>query len=112
MFGWQIVRVAGDSMAPALRHGDYLVGRRTCQVDIGAIVLVRHRELGRIVKRVKAVEPGGVFRIAGDNPASTSEADIGPVSIEDIAAVVRLRISPHGVTRLSAPWHPEGGSPA
>ena len=103
MFGWEIVRVAGDSMSPALRHGDYLVGRRRRErIDVGAIVLVRHCQLGRIVKRVKAIESDGGLRVAGDNPASTSEDSIGPVANEEVTAVVRWRIAPCGVTRVAA----------
>lgn len=111
MFGWEIVRVDGDSMSPALRHGDYLVGRRRRDgIDIGAIVLVRHRRLGRIVKRVKAIEPDGDLRVAGDNPASTSGDSIGSVAAEEITAVVRWRIAPSGVTRVAAKRRPAGVS--
>ena len=99
------VEVAGSSMAPTLKPGDWLVATRTGPVRRGSVVVLADPRGRRdLVKRVAGV-PGdvvdgrtlasGEFMVLGDNlPASTDGRTFGPVNREAIEGVVRLRYWP------------------
>jgi signal peptidase I len=112
------VEVAGTSMVPALRPGDWLVATRAGRIRSGRVVVLAHpsRDLD-LVKRVAGV-PGdvvhgyrlgpGEFLVVGDNlPRSSDGRDFGSVSREAIEGVARFRYWPHpgpvrrGPARLS-----------
>jgi len=50
IFGYQIVKTAGDSMSPAIFDGAYLLIKRRNTYQTGDIVYVRHKRYGNIVK--------------------------------------------------------------
>lgn len=61
VFGFQVIKVEGDSMYPAIRDGDYLATLRSpYNIVQGSVVLVELNEL-KLVKRVVAVE-GDIVR--------------------------------------------------
>jgi phage repressor protein C with HTH and peptisase S24 domain len=63
-----MIRVAGDSMEPTLRAGDFiLVDRRTSRPDREGVYLLRMGEM-LLVKRLQAL-PGGKIRASSDNAA-------------------------------------------
>lgn len=97
IFGWQIVRVEGESMSPCLENGDYIVVKKK-PISLGDVVLIEHSSLGLIVKRIHTKNADGRFLVAGDNPASTSSEKIGLVASRSILGTARLRISPRGVS--------------
>jgi type IV secretory pathway protease TraF len=99
------VEVSGGSMAPGLRHGDWLIATRRGRIRRGAVVVLAHpgRTLD-LVKRVAAV-PGDrgsgralgsdEFLVIGDNEAaSTDGRTFGPVRSHAIEGVVRFRYWP------------------
>jgi nickel-type superoxide dismutase maturation protease len=99
------VEVAGGSMAPTLRDGDWLVATRRGRVRRGSVVVIRHpgRSLD-LVKRVARV-PGDTagertlgpeeYLVIGDHPsASTDGRAFGPVGQDAIEGVVRFRYRP------------------
>ena len=99
------VEVAGESMTPALRPGDWLVATRGGRIRRGNVVVLRHP--GRafdLVKRVRAVPGDEVdgrilgpdeFLVVGDNErASTDGRSFGAVPREAIEGVVRFRYHP------------------
>jgi type IV secretory pathway protease TraF len=99
------VEVAGGSMIPALRPGDWLVATRRGRLRRGTVVVLRHpgRPLD-LVKRVAAL-PGdrvgdrslrpGEYLVVGDHPsASTDGRTFGPVDREAIEGIVRFRYRP------------------
>ena len=99
------VEVAGSSMAPLLRSGDWLLAARTARIRRDDVVVLRHpsRQMD-VVKRVVAV-PGERFGgrelgtneylVAGDNrEASTDGRAFGPVARGSIEGVVRFRYWP------------------
>jgi nickel-type superoxide dismutase maturation protease len=100
------VEVAGESMTPTLRPGDWLLATRTGRIRRGSVVVLRHpgRSLD-LVKRVRAVPGDEVdgrvlgpdeFLVVGDNqPASTDGRSFGPVPREAIEGVVRYRYHPN-----------------
>ena len=100
------VEVAGESMSPTLRPGDWLVATRAGRIHRGSVVVLRHP--GRtfdLVKRVRAVPCDQVdgrilgpdeYLVVGDNEtASTDGRSFGPVPREAIEGVVRFRYHPH-----------------
>jgi type IV secretory pathway protease TraF len=99
------VEVAGQSMAPALRPGDWLVATRRGRIRRGNVVVLRHP--GRafdLVKRVRGVPGDEVdgrvlgpdeFLVVGDNEAASNDGrSFGPVPREAIEGVVRFRYAP------------------
>jgi type IV secretory pathway protease TraF len=99
------VEVAGSSMAPTLRSGDWLVATRAGRVRRGSVVVVGHPALRLdLVKRVTAVPGDRVggrilapdeYLVVGDRPqASTDGRRFGPVPRAAIEGLVRLRYWP------------------
>src|SRR3954464_3092529 len=92
------VLVTGPSMAPALRHGDQLLGdvravRRPPRA--GDVVMVRLPDRPLSVKRVTRVESDGSVWVEGDNPfGSTDSRDLGAVPREAVVGRVLLRLWP------------------
>jgi signal peptidase I len=108
------VAVEGESMAPGLRPGDWLVAVRPRRVLRGDVVVLEDpRTPGfELVKRVAGV-PGdrvgdgsasagavlgpGDYWVLGDSPSrSTDSRAFGPVPRSAIRGVVRLRYWPPG----------------
>lgn len=101
LFGWSFVRVDGNSMAPALNDGDYVLARRDRRpAKADAIVLIRHPTMGRMVKRVRARDDRGRVLVGGDNALSIPSEAIGALPDEAITGRVRWRVSPQGLQRI------------
>lgn len=83
-------------MAPTLSAGDIVVLRQR-SAKTGEIVVVDHAEFGPIIKRINADG-----KLSGDNPASTSAAELGPYDPATRVGVAVLKITPSGLRRLSA----------
>jgi len=101
-FGWSLSRINGHSMMPALAHGDFAVGRRCADYRPGQIVLVEHAHYGRIVKSIHQLLDDGRVLLKGASSLSTSTEALGPVELSQIIARVTWRVSPTGISRLSA----------
>jgi signal peptidase I len=93
--------IAGESMAPALDPGDYvIVDRQAYRSRLpgkGHVVLARDpRDPSReIVKRVASVDLHGELWLAGDNvEASTGSETFGSVGPRDVIGRVRWRYWP------------------
>ena len=84
------VEVEGPSMEPTLLPGEWAIAIRARRVRAGDVVVVAHphRPEVELVKRVVAAN-GGRLRIAGDNPArSTDSRDFGDVAEANVGRVV------------------------
>jgi nickel-type superoxide dismutase maturation protease len=97
------VEVAGDSMAPTLRPGDWLLADPEAYArrppSVGQLVLVPDpRESSRLlVKRVAAVGPDGYLDVRGeDELASTDSRTFGPVDPSGVAGRPWFRYWPAG----------------
>ena len=99
------VAVAGQSMEPTLRPGDWLVATRAGRRRRGSVVVVADPRTGRdLVKRIVSVPgdpaddgvlPADRYLVAGDNAeGSTDSRAFGPVPGSAIEGVVRFRYSP------------------
>lgn len=55
----QIVKVCGDSLAPEIRHGDYVITSslpvRLGRLHVGDIVMFEHPIYGMLIKRISAL---------------------------------------------------------
>lgn len=100
------VEVEGESMAPVLQPGDWLIAVRAGSIPLGSIVVVEHPERPgfELVKRLRGV-PGDTlgalvlgddqYWVIGDRPeASTDSRWFGPVGRAAIKGVVVLRYWP------------------
>lgn len=93
MLGLTAVAIAGPSMEPALRSGDWWLVRTGARVRPGAIVVATHPERPdlAIVKRAVRREAGGWW-LEGDNPAIRDDSrTFGPVPEAAIRGVLWLR---------------------
>jgi nickel-type superoxide dismutase maturation protease len=93
--------VAGESMLPAYRPGDFLLvdtwAYRRRSPAAGEVVLSRDpRYPSRVLlKRIAGVNPDGALELAGDHAAaSTDSRDFGPVPPELVVGKVVRRYWP------------------
>ena len=98
MLGFTSVCIAGPSMEPALRSGDWWIVRTFGGISPGAIVLLRHprRPDLLVVKRAIREEPGGWW-VEGDNEAFSDDSrSFGAVRRDRLigSLVVRYRRGP------------------
>jgi len=94
MFGFSIVKTAGDSMSPAVLDGAYLLIKQRLQYIDGDIVYVKHPNYGNIVKRIVNGSLLTGFYIAGDNVASVSTEQMGIIKQSNIVGKVQCVINP------------------
>src|SRR6266508_4095241 len=100
------VEVEGESMAPTLEPGDYLVAARSRRFRRGSLVVVEHpdRPGYEMVKRVVATPGERVedrilgtdeYWVIGDNEdRSTDSRTFGPVPSDSIKGRVLIRYGP------------------
>lgn len=93
--------VTGQSMLPALRHGDWVIVdtsayRRTPPRPREVAMAMDPRNPARtLVKRVERVEPGGAVWLLGDNPpASTDSRTLAAFASRLLVGRVRWRYWP------------------
>ncbi len=87
----RLYRIKGKSMEPAYQDGTIVLVIKPRTLRAGLVYIVDHPDLGRIVKRLKAIDKGRYF-FAGDNRASTPEALISPVKKSCIVWRVFLKL--------------------
>jgi phage repressor protein C with HTH and peptisase S24 domain len=77
---WQVVRVAGPSMVPALRDGDRVVVRHGARVRPGDVVLARFASLPDrlVVKRAVRRVDGGWWLVSDNGSAGGDSSAYGP----------------------------------
>jgi len=74
-------------MLPALKAGQLVVGRQTCELSPGDVVIVSHNGLEKI-KRIEK-QQGDLIYLLGDNAgASTDSRSFGWVQAKAIVAKV------------------------
>ena len=102
------VAVAGDSMDPALRDGEWWIARRTRSVGVGDVVVIDHPESPDLLAVKRIVRADGVgWWVEGDNPGRSRDSrHFGPVPVSRILGRVVLRyrpLPPVGPPRVSKP---------
>lgn len=105
--------VAGESMTPTLAAGDWVLVRRTRNIQAGHIVVAERPDRPRleVIKRVLSVQASeSTVTLAGDNPsASTDSREFGPVAVEAVVGVVWLRYWPLRRVRVFGRGDGQGG---
>jgi phage repressor protein C with HTH and peptisase S24 domain len=82
-----IYRVSGDSMQPAYKPGDTLIGTGWFRPEVGQVVIVK-RASHVIIKRITRMS-GELLWIEGDNPSSSTDSRMfGPVSRFELKAKI------------------------
>jgi len=93
---WFPVAIAGDSMQPALRDGEWWLARRTRRVAPGDMVVIDHPEYSGLlaVKRVVRRDDAGWW-VEGDNPdRSRDSRHFGAIPDSRIVGKVVVRYRP------------------
>ncbi len=101
---WQVVRVAGPSMVPALRHGDRLLVRHGAAVRPGDVVLARFPTLpGRLVIKRAVRRVDGGWWLASDNSSAGGDSSVhGPAEVlaRAVAVLPAGALRPRRVRRV------------
>lgn len=99
---WFPVVIAGASMEPTLRAGEWWLARRTRTVRVGDIVVVRPPDQADLltVKRVARREARGWW-VEGDNSAHSRDSrHFGPITEEAVVARLVIRYRPLPLRRV------------
>lgn len=86
VIGSGIIRVQGNSMVPLAQDGDFILSRPLTWLDkiqVGDVVVVRHPDLGFILKAVSLIEAGSV-KLEGLSFLSSNPEYFGLVRTTDI----------------------------
>ncbi|MEV6985086.1 nickel-type superoxide dismutase maturation protease [Sphaerisporangium sp. NPDC051017] len=98
------VRVDGESMAPALRPGDWLVVRRRARIRPGDVVVARlPGDPGTMIVKRAAWADGDGWWLESDNqraPGRRDSWDFGAVPASQVVGRVLFRYWPPGRGRL------------
>ncbi|MBI78478.1 MAG: hypothetical protein CMM53_11995 [Rhodospirillaceae bacterium] len=101
MLDWKISLIEGSSMAPTLKHGDYVISKKpNHNISVGNIVIIKHPKFGKIIKRISSLNNSGQFIVEGDNPESTSPELLGPIDISHIKEIVCWRVEAYHLSRI------------
>jgi nickel-type superoxide dismutase maturation protease len=94
---FRTVAVAGHSMEPALRDGDWVIVAPLARPPrVGEIVLARDPRVPErlVLKRVAGVK-GGACMLLGDRPEeSTDSRTFGPVALSEVLGRAIFRYAP------------------
>lgn len=88
-----IVRVAGESMEPKYRSGDYLLVwtlKRLFKPKAGDAILFKHARHGLMVKLVESRGADGRYAVRGLHPSSAETRTLGLIPEEDVIGKVAL----------------------
>lgn len=99
----EVLRITGVSMAPTLSDGDFILALSddVCAQPpaLGSVIVLKHAELGVLVKRVLKLEDGGRVTVGGDNPMSATSESLGCFESSQIIGRALLRIPKNGFPR-------------
>lgn len=90
---FQIVRVAGQSMEPKYRSGDYLLVwtlKRLFKPKAGDAILFKHARHGLMVKLVESRGADGRYAVRGLHPLSSETRTLGLIPEDDVIGKVAL----------------------
>lgn len=88
-----LIKVKGESMAPALNDGDFVFTSRWYKkLRVDHLVVVDHALYGFIVKKVLHIAPDGQLWLGGESNKSLRSERIGWVSPRRVVGKVIYRI--------------------
>lgn len=92
----KLIRVAGESLSPEYREGDYAVVLTRPflrPVKRGDTVLLRLDTYGTLIKKVESIDlSAGTLEVVGSSLASVDSRTFGAVSLEDLVGRVIFHI--------------------
>lgn len=92
----EIFQVAGDSMFPALKEGDWVLVNPNAAFEIGDIVVARHpfKKSVKIIKRIAEILSDEKYILLSDNPEDgTDSRSFGAISAKDILGKAEAKIN-------------------
>jgi nickel-type superoxide dismutase maturation protease len=88
-----LIKVQGESMAPVLNDGDFvLTSRWHKKLKTGHLVVVDHALYGFIIKKVLHIAPDGQLWLGGESNKSLQSERIGWVSPRRVIGKVIHRV--------------------
>ncbi|MBU2870593.1 nickel-type superoxide dismutase maturation protease [Colwellia sp. E2M01] len=102
MFGFNFFKVTGESMAPAIPAGCFILAARWLmifKVKEGQTMVINHPKYGVIVKTVAMVDKNGFVWSRGGNNNSLSVEQLGPVYKHQILGRVIRVFTPKAIDR-------------
>ncbi len=96
-----IVKIHGQSMAPALSGGDFVVTSRYYRkLSTNDLIIFKHPIYGRLIKRIKKIDRLGNIWVRGENKYSLSSEQMGIVAPSMVQAKVLFPIRQRQSLRL------------
>ncbi|RME86999.1 MAG: hypothetical protein D6770_10530 [Anaerolineae bacterium] len=93
---FRLLRVAGDSLSPEYRDGDFVLLvtlpfflRR---LQEGDVIVFRHAGYGTLIKRVLRVDPEQGIYVTGSGPGSLDSRRLGPIRRRAVVGKVIVHI--------------------
>lgn len=94
LFGFKIWKVTGMSMAPVIPQGCFILAAKwltLLPLRAGQKLVIEHPTHGVIVKTIALIDKNGLIWSKGENNASLSIEEIGPVNKTQILGrVIRI----------------------
>ncbi|WP_236702677.1 nickel-type superoxide dismutase maturation protease [Thalassomonas actiniarum] len=82
-FGFKLWKVRGHSMFPRIPQSSYVLVNhwfRLRSLEVEQTVLIQHPQLGLIIKKIALIDRNGLIWSKGENSASISVEQFGPVN--------------------------------
>jgi len=101
MFGLKVFKVTGESMAPAIPSGCFILSAKWLMmlpIRTGQRMVINHPKYGIIVKKVAIVDKNGFVWSKGENKDSLSVEQLGPVYKHQILGRV-IRVFTRNTTK-------------
>ena len=91
------MRVRGDSLAPRIRAGDFVLISRVPLLfrrpAVGDVLVFKQPEYGQLIKRVEKIHADGSFDVRGDDIDSIDSRRFGAVQVEAVVGLVVWHIA-------------------
>ncbi len=87
MLGLKVWKIQGQSMAPTIPSGCYVLAVKwlaSFKIKVGHKLIIDHPKYGVIVKTVALIDKNGFIWSKGENIQSVSVEELGPSSAEQI----------------------------
>ncbi|NRB24258.1 S24 family peptidase [Shewanella sp.] len=95
MFGINLYRIAGVSMQPRIPAGSFVLCMSAfyqTRLTLGSIYLFDHPRLGELIKTLIKIDSAGNLWFKGENEASISSQEMGPIRSGRVIGKVTLII--------------------
>tara|TARA_B100000965_G_scaffold232508_1_gene194696 strand:+ start:819 stop:1097 length:279 start_codon:yes stop_codon:yes gene_type:complete len=77
-------------MLPSFKNGDFVLAKKSCNYQIGDVIIYETKEFGLVIKRLASIENNTVFLTADNSRLESSICNI-PLSIDGVIGKVILK---------------------